>query len=161
MALTTTQLNTLRTYINADPVLSAFPLTGDGAYEIAIRLNQDATPVFTVWKTSVPTKDVGQAINSTELSGLTTANTSRLQVLEQFSGGSFNPSRADTRAGFDSIFSGAGGTLTRTALLALWKRSAKVIEKVLATGTGTDATPATLTFEGDISYQVISDLRSS
>ena len=153
MALTSAQLNTLRTYINSDPVLSAFPLTGDGAYEIAIRLNQDATPVFTVWKTSVPTKDVGQAINSTELSGLTTANTSRLQVLEQFSGGSFNPSRADTRAGFDSIFSGAGGALTRTALLALWKRSAKVIEKVLATGTGTDATPATLTFEGDISYQ--------
>lgn len=110
-----------------------------------------ATPAFIVWKTSVPVAQVGVAQNSTELAGLTTANTSRLQVLALFSGGSFNPSIADVRAGFDSIYSGAGGVLTRAALLALWKRSARRVEKLFASGAGTDVSPAQLIYEGQVS----------
>jgi hypothetical protein len=83
-----------------------------------------------------------------------------LQVLEQYSGGSFNPSLTDMRAGFDSIFSGAGGVNTRAALLALYKRSARYIEKIFATGTGTDASPGTLVYEGTISYQDVQDART-
>lgn len=158
--LTDAQLQALKADISADPVLNALPKNSDGAYEIAQRYNTLASPAFTVWKTAVTSQAVGQAMSSSEVAGLTTANTSRLQVMEQFSGGLFNPSLADTRAGFDSIFSGAGGAVTRTALLALWKRKATRAEKLFASGTGSDAAPATLSFEGALSYQEVEQARA-
>lgn len=160
MALNTAQLSTLKAFILADPTLNAFPMNSDGAYEIAKRLNLAASPAFIVWKTSVPIKEVGENMNSSEVSGLTTANTNRLSVLGQYSGNVFNPARADTRAAFDSIFSGTGGQLTRAALAILWKRSATVGEKLFATGTGSDASPATLVVEGAIAYQEVEAARA-
>ena len=62
-----------------------------------------------------------------------------------------NPSLAERRAFFDEVFSVAAGATTRAQLLALWKRPATRTEKIFATGTGSDASPATLTFEGSIS----------
>lgn len=64
------------------------------------------------------------------------------------------------RAFFDDVFSGAGGTNTRAALLVLWKRLATRIEKLFATGTGSDAVPATLVFEGEVSVQDIIEARN-
>jgi len=161
MALTAGQLTILKAAILADGALAAQPNTPDGAFAIAVALNAIASPSFTVWKTSVPVSEVGEAMVSTEVSGLTTANTNRLQVMVQYSGGVFNPSRPDTRAGFDSIFSGAGGVNTRALMLALWKRLATRAEKVFATGTGSDASPATLTWEGSLSYVDVLTARSS
>ena len=57
---------------------------------------------------------------------------------------------ADFRAGMDNIFSGAGGVITRAQLLALYKRTALRGEKLYATGTGSDAVPGLLTYEGPI-----------
>ena len=51
---------------------------------------------------------------------------------------------------FADIFSGAGGLANRTHIIALSKRSATVAEKLYATGTGTDAAPAKLVFEGAV-----------
>jgi hypothetical protein len=65
----------------------------------------------------------------------------------------YNAALADIRAMFNDIWSGAGGTSTRASLLVLWKRPAKLGEKIYATGTGSDASPATLVVEGNISYQ--------
>ena len=157
--MTPAQLQTLGAYIAATPALAAIPNNNDGAFEVAAALNVPANPAFIVWKSRVTTQEMGQAFSSSELSGLTTANTSRLQVMEQYSGGWFNPSRADTRAGFDAIFSGAGGVNTRAAMLVLWKRSATVGEKVLATGAGSDALPALLGFEGAVSPTDVSAAR--
>jgi hypothetical protein len=42
----------------------------------------------------------------------------------------------------------------------LWKRPALLGEKILATGTGSDASPATLGYEGNISYQDVQAARS-
>jgi hypothetical protein len=72
-----------------------------------------------------------------------------------------NPSLIDVRQMFDDIFSGAGGTNTRANLLALWKRLATRGEKIFATGTGSDPSPGTLTFEGNISYQDVEQARAS
>jgi hypothetical protein len=167
--LSPAQLQTLKTAINAVPAWAALPQNSDTAYFIAGELNKTASPAFTVWKNSVTVAEVGKAFNSSEVGSRTTAETSRLQVMQQYSGGTFDPSRADTRAGFDAVFSAAGGVNTRAALLALYKRNATAFEKVYATGTGSDASPATLGVYGveggviasPISYQHIEEARAS
>ncbi len=147
-ALTTAQVATLRADILASEFAAQCVPSGDGPYNIAAAYNLPKSPAFTVWKTAVPIAQVGIAQDATEVAGLTTANTSRLQVYALFSGGTFNASNANVRAGFDSVFSGAGGATTRASLLALWKRTATRSEALFATGTGSDASPATMTAEG-------------
>lgn len=162
MPFTTTQNAAIKAAILADPVLNAFPNTGDGAYGIAELLNKPVTPVFTVWKTQVPIGAIGKAFNSAEMGGLTTANTNRLMALAHYLLDGIDPSQPSNRAFFDDIFSGTGGALTRPSLAALWKRPAKYIEKILASSTvGTDAAPATLVYEGDISYNEVFTARNS
>jgi hypothetical protein len=153
--MTPAQLATLKAAILADPALSSQPMNSDGAYAIAQALNLSASPNWTVWKTEVAMVEVGKNINGSELGGLTTANHTRLQTIIQISGGTINPSLADQRAFFDDVFSGAGGALTRAKLLILWKRLATRGEKLYTTGTGSDASPATLVFEGNIDYQYV------
>jgi hypothetical protein len=161
MALTQAQLTLVKAAILADPDLAARPLNSDGAYDIAVILNKKASPTFTVWRTNVPAAEVGIAMNSSEVAGLTTANTNRLLVMQAYSGGVFNPSFPDVQAGFNSVFAGAGGALTRAGLLAVWKRAGLRIEKILATGTGSDLSPATMTVEGQISPEDVHAARVS
>lgn len=150
-ALSPAQLATLKADILANSDLNSQPNTPDGNFEIARLYNLPASPNFTVWKTQVTINAVGSAFNATELAGLTTGNQTRLQTIAQYLATGVNPSRPDTRAFFDDVFSGAGGTNTRAALLVLWKRLATRAEKLYATGTGSDPSPATLTFEGSVS----------
>lgn len=127
---------------------------------IAAFYNANASPSFTVWKTSVAIAVVGDAINGTELGNLTTANTSRLQVIQGFfMQRGVNPTKADTRQMFDDIFSTGG--VTKASLLILWKRLATRAEKLYATGTGTDPSPATLVIEGNLTGQNILDALDS
>lgn len=150
--MTNPQLTILKAAIVADPVLNAKPNDSDGNTEIAAAFNLDAAPAFTVWKTNVSITKVGDNIVATELAGLSTLNATRLQTIAVFSTEGVNPSLADRRAFFDDVFSGAGGTATRAKLLVLWKRLATRAEKLFATGTGSDASPATVTFEGKITF---------
>ena len=159
MALTPQQLATLKADILADPALNAFPNNADGNTAIANAYNQNASPAFTVWKTNVSITAIGDKFNGAELGGLTSANQTRLQTIAQYSPMGVNPSLADRRQFFDDIFSGAGGAVTRPALLALWKRLARRGEKLFATGTGSDPSPATLTFEGVITFQDVTQAR--
>lgn len=158
--MTPAQLLTIKADILANPDLVVAPLGSDGADAIAKKYNAEAVPAFTVWKTSVSIREIGEAMNSTEVGGLTTANSNRLMVMQSYSDGFFNPSRADTRAGFDGVFGGAGGVLTRAALLVLYKRKATRLEKLFALGTGTDPAPATMAFEGLVTYGDIETARN-
>jgi hypothetical protein len=159
MSLSPAQLATLKADILADNTLNSFPNNDDGNIAVAAAYNLNASPAFTVWRTHVPIQEVGQNFNATELGGLTTANTSRLQCLAQYL--SFiNASIASNRQFFDDIFSGAGGANTRAALLIIWKRLASRVEKLYATGTGSDVSPATLVFEGTINHQDVQMARS-
>lgn len=156
MPLTAGQLQQLKTDIagnaatvpiNGTPTaISAVPVSPDNAQQVANWYNQPAAPAFTVWKTLVPIGEVGRTFNATEMAGLTSLNTQRLQNLAAWLVGGVNPSLATVRQFFDDVFSGAGGVNTRAALLALWKRAATRAEKLFATGTGTDAVPATSAF---------------
>jgi len=161
MTLTTAQQATLKAHILATPVLNAFPNNEDGAQGIADLLNVQAVPDFTVWKTNVTLNEMMNAMDGPEFESLTTAETGRLQAFAAFSPEGMNPSFADKRQLFDDTFNGAGGTNTRPALLALWKRLSNEVEKLFATGTGSDADPAITDFEGNISRQDVFIARNS
>ena len=152
MALTTTQLQTFKAAMLAETnaELVGYRTNGQTGL-IAQWYNQPKVPTVTVWKTAVPNEDIGDAMNGTEVAGLSSLNMQRAQMLENYSRGFQNASKADRRAAFDQIFSGAGGAITRAALAVLWRRPATRFEALFVTGTGTDASPATLVFEGSIS----------
>lgn len=155
-ALTNAQYAVLKTAIavETDPIFIQLRAAGaTGA--MADWYNTNAVPSFTVWKTYVSVTQIGANINGTELANMTTVNNTRLQTIAQFSPGGINPALLDQRQFFDDIFSGAGGVLTRGKLLILWKRLATRAEKLFATGTGSDAVPATMTFEGTVSNEDI------
>jgi hypothetical protein len=150
MSLTPAQLQTLKAAIIADPALSSQPMDGDGNGFIADAMNSIANPAYTVWKSIVSILATGQAFNGAEWAGMTSANHTRLQTVAQFLSNGYDASKADLRAMFNDIWSGAGGAVTRGNLLALWKRLATRAEALYATGTGSDGSPAILTFEGRI-----------
>lgn len=140
--------------------VNAVPNTGDGNVCLSQVYKLAASPDFTVWKTNVPLGQVGRGFNTTELAGLTSLNTQRLQNLAAWLVLGVNPSLASDRAFFDDVFSGAGGTNTRAALLILWKRLANRGERVYATGTGSNAVPGLLVFEGTITASDIATARN-
>ena len=153
--LTTAQLQALGAYIAADPVLSAYPMNSDGAFEIAAALNQEATPAFVVWRSTVTTAEVGNAVNYVAVEAMTDANRGRITTFYAMNPEAFSPARADIRSYWSNTFSGAlggQGQATRDALDALWRRNATIAEQVLASGTGTTASPATLGWEGSLNY---------
>jgi hypothetical protein len=159
MILTTAQLQAIKADIAANPDLAALPNNGDGNQAVANLYNALASPTFIVWKTAATLNQVKEKFDGSELAGLTTANTSRLQTVALYSPMGVNPSLASTRVFFADVFSTGG--ITAAALLALWKRSALRIEKLFATGTGSDASPATLVVEGTINGSQILDARNS
>jgi hypothetical protein len=133
-----------------DPTLVAFRNVGsdDG---VAQFYNGASSPAFIVWKSSVEQAEVGRAFVASALSAMTSANNDRLVSFALWNPGGVTPSRADHRQFFDDVFSPASGASTRAALLALWKRTATRVERLFAIGTGSDAAPGTLVFEGEIS----------
>jgi hypothetical protein len=150
MSLTDPQIATFKTALFAETNPTLVAARDSGADGAVAAFYNGSHPTFIVWKSNVPITQVGDKFNGTELGGLTSANQTRLQTIAQFSSGGVNPSLADRRAFFDDIFSGAGGATTRANLLALWKRAAKRGEAIFATGTGSDVSPGTLVFEGNI-----------
>jgi hypothetical protein len=163
MALSPAQLATLKAAILADPVLAAQPLNADGAYAIAVEMNKPAAPAFTVWRSRVPFDEVADNTAIADLSAMTSANVNRYQTVMSISPNGVVPT-TDRRAGFEDIFGGAAGATTRAKLgLAgvVWKRLATRAEKLFATGTGSDAVPATLTFEGQLGYPDVVAARDS
>jgi len=162
MALTPAQLPVLKAAIAAetDPTFVGYR-TANSTGAMADWYNEATSPAFVLWRTNVTIRETGQAFNGTEWAGMTTANHTRLQTVAQYLDQGYNASLADVRAMFNDIWSGAGGATTRASLLALWKRVSSKVEKIYATGTGSDASPATPTFEGRITNDdVLAALRS-
>jgi hypothetical protein len=156
--LTNAQLLTLKAAIlgETDPTFVGYRNVNDKS-SMAAWFNESTSPAFIVWKSLVTLTAIGDKINGSELEGLASLPMTRLQTIALFSPGGVNPSLADRRAFFDGVFSGASGVQTRAALLALWKRTARRYEKLYATGTGSDGSPATLVVEGTIDSSHIND----
>jgi len=158
MSLTPAQLSTLQADIEADPVLDALPNNSDGAFAIAAAYNVLASPTFTVWRTNVPTKDCKTAMIWTEYIARSAGEREAWTFM--LSNGFINVGDVNVRQGIQDIFSGAGGATTRANLMSIAKRSATRGEKLFATGTGSDASPATMTVEGSLSFQDVEQARS-
>lgn len=155
MSLTTAQQQALKSYIDSVPAWAALPNDSSNALIIAEALNLIATPAFIVWKTRVTTEEVGNAVNYVAVEAMTDANRGRITTFYAMNAVDFDPSRSDIRSYWSNTFSGAlggQGQTTRDALDALWRRGATVVEKVLATGTGSAASPATMGYEGSVAY---------
>jgi hypothetical protein len=79
-----------------------------------------------------------------------------------FKSGSCDPSKSNIRAGFLDVWSGsAQKTAVYNTILELSKRFATNAESVLATGTGSNNIPGSLTFEGKISFQDIPRIKEN
>lgn len=159
--LTPAQQVILKAYIVADPTLNDQPYDGDGLGYIRDHLNAIASPDFIVWKTSTTSDEYRQAIlettgAATQLDALTASK--RDSLLWSLSANT-RPSIAATRAAIDD-FCGSQNTL-KAALTSVHKRPARVIEKILATGTGSDAVPATMDFEGVVDSNDVDSARRS
>lgn len=169
MPLTLTQLQAIKADILANGDLNSQPNNSDGAFEIARLYNLAASPDFWAWKTRV-TKD--ELTNSVSVDGttftwvgngfITRSAGEQTAWRELFNGNNqINPSLANVRQAFQDIFSGTGNAAAnRTHLLAVARRKASRVEKLLATGTGTTGSPATMAYEGPIGFQDILDARN-
>lgn len=151
MTLTPSQLAALKAAILADSALSSQPNNSDGHVTVAAALNADAIPPFVVWRTNVRADEIGAAWVGTDIDGMSALNMQRLQLLLASSpAGVFDMSRADRRAGFENPFGTNQNNASRVAMRAVWKRLASRGERLFAAGTGSDASPGTLVFEGQV-----------
>lgn len=159
MQLTSAQLIVLRDAILADPVLNAFPNNADGAFAIAAALNQDASPDFWVWRTNVPTADCKKAMVWTEFIGRSAGEREAWTFM--LSNGFISAADPNVRQGIQDIFSGPGGAGSRAALTSIAQRRASRAEKLFASGTGSQASPATMGAEGALTFQNVQDARAA
>lgn len=167
MPLTAAQKTAIKNDIIANADLNAVPATFDGAYAIADLYNAVVVPDFIVWKTRLHEQEI-TSLTSAENTVWSWPLFTGLTVQRQngwarmFNGTyTINPSLAQARTGVADIFDAPGELAQRTHLLAIAKEKASRIEKLLATGTGTTAAPATRVFVGKITPQEVYDSRNS
>ena len=155
--LTTEQQSTLKAFVEADPALSLIPHSYDGAFAIADALQVEASPAFIVWRTSVAQDEIMQnGFDWVQVDNLTVGKARIWEWLFDNQSATFNPSKVNVRAGIDEAWKGTAAMLAvRAAIYVHCKRSANKLEKLFATGTGTDASPATMTIEGSIGYNEV------
>jgi len=151
MALNNAQLTTLKADIIADPVLDAELQTSDGAFAIALAYNLLASPDYFVWRTDITQNDVNEAVDWDEVVGLTTNEMLAFQLLKNQA--TLNASLVNIRQAFTSIFPTNQQPNTNAGLVAVAKRKANRIEKLLAIGTGSNPSPSVMGFEGTIGFR--------
>lgn len=186
MALTTPQLQALKAAIVANPTWNAFPMSGDGYFDLATQLNKEAAPTFWVWSKNADVQAIRSAIVWANLTPADVpdgtqawANRSlqcqgkqfNIQNIVPFTG-TLDASDANLRNGLQDalqgVRSGAAGASQDAGWIAVRNtlaRKAKYIEKVLADtalGDGsTRALSANLVFEGSISDADVMQARNS
>lgn len=166
--LTNAQKQALHNDMLARPELAALIANGD---DVGLANFYNGLPAtdYIVWRTKVSQEEYQSATSSSGAS-FSWAGTGGYIARSQgerdawrvmFVSGTVNPSLANVITAFNDIFSGTGAQAinNRDHLLALSKRKASIVEQLLATGTGTNATPAILSFEGKITYIDASEAR--
>ena len=164
MALNNAQLTIFKAAILAetDPVVVTAVSIGDDTGVANWYNSPHAT--FTVWKTYLSEHtivgDVSPEATVWNWTDYIATSTAEKMAWERIFNGTYsiNPSLPQVRTGIAAIFSGPNGADQRTHLLAIAKRLATRGEALFATGTGTQGSPGTLTFEGMI---VHNDVRNA
>ena len=153
--MTPSQLSTLKAVAVADPVAAAY-ITNGNDNELAEWFNQMQT--FVVWRTVLTPEQARAAIikGATQLDGLTVGKRDSLFYLVS---GDLAVSDSAVRTAIDDLC-GTQNQL-KSYLTAAQKRTASRAEKALASGTGTEAAPASLGWEGWISGNDASEIRTA
>jgi hypothetical protein len=148
--LTPDQLIALRAAVFATPPAAAL-LTAGNSYGLRDYLNGAST--FIVWRTAVTQDEIMQnGFDWTRVDNLSLGKARIWEWLFDNQATTINPSKPNVRAGIDQCWVGTAADLAvRAAVYVHCKRAATQAEKMLATGTGTDASPGLRTFEGEIS----------
>lgn len=157
--LTPAQATALAADIQADPILAAFPNDPDGAFAIAAAYNLKAVPDFFVWRSDVTTEEIRAVLVWAEYEGLSATKQNAFTFL--CSNHIVNATLPNVRQGIATIFTGPQQAGNLAALTGVAKRTATRAETLFATGAGTTGTPATMGFEGALSYQDVLNARSS
>lgn len=166
MPLTNAQKALLRDHINASSDLNVFPNSNDGNIEVANLLKLQASPDFYVWRSEVSRTEV---YNFTSPEGTTwnwttyknQGATEQNAWTQMFMGDRADFSKPNLRAGIAAIFAGsAQANAQRDHCLSMGKRLAKRGERVLASGTGSLASPATMSFEGNLTADDVESARN-
>ena len=152
--MNTAQITALKAIAAADATAAGYMAAAD---DIALAAWFNAQTAFVVWRTAMSTQLSRSAIilGATQLDALTVGKRDSLLWL---CSETLNPSDANVRAAIDDLC-GTQTTL-KAALQSAQKRTATRAEQALATGTGTTASPGTLTYEGMLSYGDASLVRS-
>lgn len=156
--LTNAQAMTIKTAILADAT-QANNVTIQDYSAIADWLN--TAGAFIVWRTNVPVEEYREAIVWTEVDNAT-MTVGKARIWEWLTANMtlpINAAKTNVRQGLADCW--ASNTTTRTNLLAAAKRTATKAEQLLATGTGSSASPGTLTWEGQISVYDIGGILST
>lgn len=122
---------------------------------IAAWYNQLAAPEFIVWKTNVVVDEIMR--NGMDWARVDNLTVGKARIWDWMSRlGSFDASKPNIRAGIDAAWVGTAADLAvRAAVYVHCKRSCTNYEKIFAIGTGTTASPATMTVEGNVTpYEV-------
>ena len=151
--LTQEQLALLKADILADPILSQWAATGYMASEIADAYNQAASPEWVVWKTAVdPVEIMTNGMDWTRVDNLSVGKARIWDWMTRL--GTFNAAKANIRAGIDATWVGTAADLAvRAMVYTHCKRPASRGEKIMSTGAGSTALPATMGYEGNMTYQ--------
>lgn len=161
MTLTLAQLQAINADIAANGDLNVFPNNSDGNSAIAAIYNITASPNFVVWRTKVPMTEI--MLNGFDWARVDNLSVGKARIWDWMLGtGSLDASKSNVRAGIDATWVGTAPDLAvRAAVYVHCKRVSSRIEKLLSTGTGSDASPATMGSEGPVSYQNIEAARNS
>jgi hypothetical protein len=163
MALTPAQLPTLKAAIAAetDPTFVEYRTNGDNG-GMAAFYNEASNPAFVVWRTTVSQDEITQ--NGFDWVRVDNLSVGKARIWEWMFGNAqrvMNPSKANVRAGIDEAWKGTAADLAvRAAVYVHCKRAAKRGEALYTTGTGTDAVPGELVFEGSINPSDITAARN-
>lgn len=161
--LTTAQQAVVLADINNSSDLSALPHNADGSFEIARLYSLDAVPDYWVWRTSVPLTDItDNGFAWDEVDGLSVGKARIWEWMFGNPNNSCNPSKSNVRQGIINVWSGTSAKLAvQAAVFGHCMRKANRLEKLLASGSGTTASPSLMTFEGTTNYQEIENIRTT
>jgi len=162
MSLTNPQLITFKADILANTdseVITARNVGNNSA--IAEWYSRENIIDFWIFKKLVSIDEVSEVIELDDVANMTAGDNVKLNTFFNIRQGGVFANKASDRDGFDDIFSATAGNDSQQALKVLWQRLATNIERLFATGTGTNAVPAQLVVEGAASLQNVRDALAS
>lgn len=154
MSLTPSQLTALKSLVDGDPALAAFPNNSDGNYEIARLLNLEADPAWVIWRINVTRQEILQ--NGFDWTRLDNLSVGKARIWSDiFVDGYINPSKPNVRTGIEAVWVGTAADLAvRAAVFAHCKANASRVLKLFSTGTGSTNSPADLASNLDETFRV-------